>query len=84
VREYQPISPTDLMPKAGLELWPNIIPTAGIVIISGLTPDGKHALHVLHDGDSAPWVLIGMVKAVEADLIDTWVDMKYVIDGDEQ
>lgn len=68
------------MPKAGLELWPAIVPTAGIVIISGLTSTGEHALHVLHDSDSPPWVLIGMLKAVQADLVDSWVDTRYVID----
>lgn len=68
------------MPQAGLELWPNIVPTAGLVIISGLTKDGGHALHVLHDSDSPLWTLIGMLRGVEADLLDSWVEMKYQID----
>ena len=84
VTQYQPIAASDLMPEAGLELWPDIVPTGGIVIISGLTRDGIHALHVLHDSDSPLWHLIGMLRGVEADLLETWVDIKYRLDEEEQ
>lgn len=74
------VTPAELTPAAASELWPDMVPVAGIVIIAGLTKDGGHSLHVLHDNDSSSWAHIGMLRSVEADMLAAWVDQRYHID----
>lgn len=81
--EYEPVAPTDLWPDAVFDRWPDTIPVHGITILDALRPDGHRGLHVVHDTGAPPWVLIGMVRCVLADLESRWIAESYEENDDD-
>lgn len=77
------ITAHDLVPKYMSDNWPDSIPMQTIVIMAGLRPDGAHGLHAVHNTDAPIWVLIGMLRAVLADLEHTWADASWITNDDE-
>ena len=75
--DYSFVNITDIVPKAAFELWEDMIPHHGIVILSGLRPEGGEAIHVIHNTDAPVWTLIGMLEAVKADLIYLFQQVEY-------
>lgn len=66
-----------MVPPVASQLWPEMLPHHGIALIAGLRPDGREALHVVYSTDTPPWVLIGMLSSVQADITAAWQDGLY-------
>ena len=83
--EYTFVNVCDIMPEAASALWTSMVPHHGILIISGLRPEGGEAIHVIHNTDAPVWTLIGMLEAVKSDLIHLFqqVDYRKEFDGEE-
>jgi hypothetical protein len=78
VTEYVGVSASDLVPTVVAEHWAEAIPIHGMVILDAMRPpDGGRALHVVHDTGCPPWTLIGMLRAVCADLETRWAEETY-------
>jgi len=69
------VDPQQLVPPAAHLLWPNIIPTHAVSVISGITRDGQERLYVLHSTRSPHWVIAGMLGVAYADVVS--------LDGEE-
>lgn len=76
--EMNGVSPTDMVPPAASKLWQEIMPVHGISIIVGIRPEGRQAVHVVHDTDAPIWVLIGLLDSVRHDLLSLWQTDSYV------
>jgi hypothetical protein len=63
------VDPQQLVPPAAHLLWPNIIPSHAVSIISGITRDGQERLYVLHSTRSPHWVIAGMLGVAYADVV---------------
>lgn len=61
-----------------------MLPVHGITIIAGIRPEGREAVHVLHNTDAPLWVLIGLLDSVRQDLLNMWQTDNYVGDGEEE
>jgi hypothetical protein len=82
VSEYQ-VSAADMIPPQVAQQWPESVPVHAITLIDGIRPDGKHALHAIQSEGTAPWVLIGMLRAVLTDLEHQWADAAWITDDEE-
>lgn len=84
--DYSFVDVTDLVPPAASDLWSTMVPHHGIVIISGLRPEGGEAIHVIHNTDAPAWTLIGMLEAVKSDLLYMFQQVEYrrTEDGNEE
>jgi len=83
VSEYQ-VSAADMIPPQVAKQWPESVPVHAITLIDGIRPDGKHALHAIQSEGTAPWVLIGMLRAVLADLETQWADAAWITDDEDE
>ena len=81
--EYQ-VSAADMIPPQVAKQWPESVPVHAITLIDGIRPDGKHALHAIQSEGTAPWVLIGMLRAVLADLETQWADAAWITDDEDE
>lgn len=78
------LSAADLVPPAIAEAWPNSVPMHVLVIFDGLRSDGARALHAVHEEGAPPWVLIGMLKSILADIEARWVEADWIEDDEEE
>lgn len=80
------INVTDIVPSAASDLWSDMVPHHGIVIITGLRPEGGEAIHIIHNTDAPIWTLIGMLEAVKSDLVNVYqqADFRRSRDDDEE
>jgi hypothetical protein len=83
VSEYQ-VSAADMIPPQVAQQWPESVPVHAITLIDGIRPDGKHALHAIQSEGTAPWVLIGMLRAVLADLEAQWAEAAWITEDDDE
>jgi len=77
------LNAADLISQLVAEEWEDIIPVHSILVVDALRPDGSHGLHLAHDYESPPWVLLGMLKAIMVDLESRWM-LKDWIDVDDE
>lgn len=82
--EFRYVNVTDIVPNAASDLWSEMVPHHGIVIISGLRPNGGEAIHVIHNTDAPVWTLIGMLEAVKADLVWMFQQVEYRRNRDDE
>jgi len=73
-----PVAPNEMVPPIAEKLWPQIVPNYGLTILTGLRPEGSEAIHVVYSDNTSPWVLIGLLESVKADLIGLWQDRDYM------
>ncbi len=66
------VPPDALVPPIGSALWPGMVPNHGVTVVDGIQPDGTPALHVAYSTDTTPWVLVGMLETVLADIRTAW------------
>lgn len=80
------VNVTDIVPTAASDLWADMVPHHGIVIITGLRPEGGEAIHIIHNTDAPIWTLIGMLEAVKSDLVGVYqqAEFRRSRDGDEE
>lgn len=81
--EYQ-VSAADMIPPQVAAHWPEAVPVHAVTLIDAIRPDGKHALHAIQSDGTAPWVLIGMLRAVVADLEAQWADAAWTVGDDDE
>jgi hypothetical protein len=81
--EYDRVAPTDVVPPVAYKMWPEIVPSHGVTIISGIRPEGTEALHLVYSSETPPWVLIGMLKTVMDDLTHAWQSQGYIGSGED-
>jgi hypothetical protein len=62
------VPPDALVPPIGTVLWPKMVPNHGITVVDGIQENGVPALHVAFSTDTPPWVLVGMLETVLADV----------------
>jgi hypothetical protein len=74
----QPVGPDEMMPPAAEKLWPQIVPNHGLTIVTGLRPEGTEAIHVVYSDQTPPWVLMGLLESVKADLVALWQERDYI------
>lgn len=72
------VTPTEMVPPAASDLWSEMMPVHGISIIVGIRPNGREAVHVVHNSDAPIWVLIGLLDSVRQDLLNVWQNDNYV------
>jgi len=78
-----PVSAQDMIPPQVAAQWPESVPVHAITLIDAIRPDGKHALHAMQSDGTAPWILIGMLRAVTADLEAQWAEAAWVVDDED-
>lgn len=81
--EYQ-VSAADMIPPQVAAQWPESVPVHVVTLVDGIRPDGKHALHAIQSHGSAPWVIIGMLRAFLADLEAQWAEAAWITEDDEE
>lgn len=77
------VSAADLVPKVIADAWPNSVPNHVLVIFDGLRSDGARALHAVHEEGAPPWVLIGMLRSILADLEARWAEADWIDDDED-
>lgn len=75
-----PVSAQDMIPPQVAAIWPESVPVHAITIIDAIRPDGKHALHAVQSDGTSPWILIGMLRAITADLETQWAEAAWIDD----
>ena len=77
------VSAQDMIPPQVAAQWPESVPVHAITVIDAIREDGKHALHAIQSDGTSPWILIGMLRAVTADLETQWAEAAWITEDDE-
>jgi len=59
-----------MVPPAVTDAWPDMVPSHGLSIVTGLCPDGSERLMVACSTHTPPWVLLGLLEAAIMQVTD--------------